>query len=1572
MTSAGDDEADLRHWLVDYLVTNVGCSPERIDGDLPFNELGVGSRDGVVLAGELSELLGRAVSPVDIWQNPTVNSLAHALTHPELAAARAQEVTPATLTEPIAIIGLGCRLPGEANGPDALWDLMTARRSAVTAVPDDRWQAFDDGSPQTAAALAGTTRWGSFLGDIARFDADFFGIAPGEADYIDPQQRLMLEVTVEALEHAGIPAESLQRSQTGVFVGACVSEYGYLASRDLSQVDVWTGTGGALSIIANRLSYFLDLRGPSMTIDTACSSSLVAVHLACQSLRTGQSELAIAGGVNLLLSPVVTRSFDQAGAMSPTGACHAFDASADGFVRGEGCGVAVLKRLSDALRDGDEVLAVVRGSAVNQDGRSNGLMAPNPAAQAAVLRAACADAGVEPADVDYVEAHGTGTPLGDPIEARALGAVYGRGRQPEAPLLVGAVKTNLGHLEAAAGIAGLIKTALAVQRGEIPPNQSFEEPNPHIPFDELRLKVVDEPTGWPATGRPRCAAVSAFGFGGTNAHVVLEQAPQAPLRLPPAEPAVTTLVVSGKSPERLATTAAMVADWMTGAGAGVALADVAHTLSHHRTHHPTFATVCAADRDEAVAGLRALATGEIAAGQIATGVVGPHQGACGPGTVFVYSGQGSQWAGMGRQLLADEPAFSEAVAALEPDFVAEVGFSLYEVLAGGRELTRIEQIQPVLVGVQLALTALWRSYGVEPDAVVGHSMGEVTASVVAGALTPAEGFRVIARRSQLMSQHAEQGAIALLELGAPATEALISDLPEVTVAVYASPRQTVVAGPAEAVDTLIARATGQNTFARRVNVDVASHHAMMDPILPDLKAALADLMPGFPVIPLITTVENAHATPQFDADHWVSNLRNPVRFSEAIAAAGADHCTFIEISPHPLLTKAISDTLDDPEIGNTHHHSLGTLQRDTNDTVAFHTALNATHTARPPVGPHPPEPHPALPTTPWRHTRHWIDFAPAARLGVRPSGARPSAAGGSPVPADWLYQPTWPSRLLPEDPTGTAGSWLVLGDEELAAELGRGPIDTVDNVLYAPTGTGSPIDVAAAYRLFGEARRIVTELTTLPSPPKLFFLTRNAQPVTDGDRANPVHAVLWGLGRTLALEHPEIWGGCIDLDESMPAVLAARQVRREATAGDGEDQVVYRSGVRHVPRLEPTAATGSAGLLANDGSQLVIGATGHIGPYLIQQLADMGAGTIVAVSRNPGQRLDDLHRRLAASGTALVQVAADVTDQTAMAALFDRFGTELPALDGMYLAAFAGGPVTLSEMTDDDVSTMFRPKLDALGVLHELSLKTDVRHFVLFSSISGLLGSRWLAHYTATSAFLDTFAYARRTMGLPATVVNWGLWKSLADLQSEAGEVMASAGLEPMPDEVAIQALPLVMGSGAPVRTTVVDADWPLLAAAYRTRGALRIVDDVLAREDAADDSAPESELRKALRECPPDRRRELLADHIAGLASTVIGMPSGAALDPEAGFFQLGMDSLMSVKLQRGLGASLGIALPAALIYEYPTISSLTGALCERLGYPPADDEPATGRSGLGARAQQRARARKGAQAGRRKGHVV
>jgi phthiocerol/phenolphthiocerol synthesis type-I polyketide synthase A len=922
MTANLSDGA-LRHWLVDYLITNVDCDPNEIGLDSPFSDLGVGSRDAVVLSGELAELMGRAVSPVEFWQHPTINALVEYLTTPEseIHADTADAADRNWVDEPIAVIGTGCRFPGDVHGPEAFWQFLCEGRSAVGEVPPARWAPFDDGSPEVAAALSGTTRWGSFLADIDAFDAEFFEISPREAAKMDPQQRLLLEVAYEALEHAGIPADSLRRTRTGVFVGACAGEYGYLASTDLSQVDAWSGTGGALSIIANRVSYFFDLHGPSVTVDTACSSSLVAVHLACQSLRTGDSNLAIAAGVNLLLSPAVTRSFDQAQAMSPTGQCHTFDASADGFVRGEGCGVVVLKRLTDALRDGDRVLAVARGSAVNHDGRSNGLMAPNPAAQMAVLRAAYANAGVEPRHVDYVEANGTGTLLGDPIEARALGTVLGRARPQSGPLLIGAVKSNLGNLEAA-GIAGFIKAVLAVQRGHIPANLNFHTPNPHIPFEDLRLKVVAEHTDWPATGQPRRAGVSSFGFGGTNAHVVLEQGPD-PVPITTAGSAVTTLVVSGKTAERVASTAGMLADWMEGEGAGVALADVAHTVNHHRARHAKFATVAALDREQAVAGLRALA-----AGCSVPGVVGPHEGPCRPGTVFVYSGQGAQWPGMGQQLLADEPAFAAAVADLEPVFVEQVGFSLRQVLTAGEPVVGIDRVQPVLVGMQLALTRLWASYGVVPDAVIGHSMGEVAAAVVAGALSPADGLWVIATRSRLMSRLSGQGATAL----------------------------------------------------------------------PELRTALADLAPQPPAVPVITTTG---AAPVFDADYWAANLRNPVRFSQAVAAAGADHGTFVEVSPHPLLTYAVSDTL-----AEVHHHSIGTLARDTHDTLTFHTNLNATHTTQRPDTDHPPEPHPVIPTTPWHHTRHWMSSPLIqCRNGMSVPATRAGVPDDSPHDTDTAWHP---------------------------------------------------------------------------------------------------------------------------------------------------------------------------------------------------------------------------------------------------------------------------------------------------------------------------------------------------------------------------------------------------------------------------------------------------------------------------------------------------------------------------------------------------------------------------------------
>ena len=698
------------------------------------------------------------------------------------------------------------------------------------------------------------------------------------------------------------------------------------------EVDPHVPFGNAANFAAGRLSYFLGAHGPAVVLDTACSSSLVTVHLACQSLRRRESDQALVAGVNLMLSPENSVATSRWGMLAPDGRCKTFDASADGYVRSEGCGVVVLKRLSDAVRDGDSVLAVVRGSAVNQDGPSSGQTVPSGPAQQAVVRSALAAARLEPSDIDYIEAHGTGTALGDPIELGALHQVFGE-RHGSAPLVLGSVKTNLGHLESAAGIAGFIKTVLTVQHGYIPQHLHFTELTPNAVEGASKFTIAADGMDWPAVGRARRAGVSSFGVSGTNAHVVIEQAPAAEPVAPQPEPVITTLVVSGKSPARIASTAQTLADWMIGEGAAVSLTDVAHTLNHHRTHHKTFATVSARDRAHAVAGLQALA-----AGQSAIGLVGPHEGLCKPGTVFVYSGQGSQWAGMGRQLLADEPAFAAAVDELEPLFVEHVRYSLQQVLTEGQRVTGDARVQPVLMGLQLALTALWRSYGVEPDAVIGHSMGEVTAAVVAGALTPGEGLRVIGTRSRLMSQLAGQGAVALLEMDADAAEKLLADYPEVSLAGFLSPRQTVVAGAVAQVDAAIGAVSAQERFARRVNMEVASHTALMDPILPELRSALADLTPKPPTIPFISTVADAAETPALDADYWVANVRQPVRLHQAISTAAEQHATFIEISPHPTLTHAVTETLE-----SVHHHSVGTLSRKGDDTVSFHTNLNSTH-----------------------------------------------------------------------------------------------------------------------------------------------------------------------------------------------------------------------------------------------------------------------------------------------------------------------------------------------------------------------------------------------------------------------------------------------------------------------------------------------------------------------------------------------------------------------------------------------------------------------------------------------------
>jgi phthiocerol/phenolphthiocerol synthesis type-I polyketide synthase D len=933
MTAPG--AAAIRAWLTDRI--------GEVDPDRPLHETGLSSRDAANLAADLSRFVGRPLPVTLVWRYPTITALAAHLSTVESTPASVPLPT-GEAGEPVAVIGLGCRLPGGIESPEEFWRLLDDSGDGIGDVPEGRWETF-----APAEDFAGVPARGGFLGDVAGFDAAFFGITPREAEAMDPQQRILLEVAWAALEHAGIAPDSLRGSRTGVFVGLSATEYGSLTMADVAGVDVWTGTGAAASITANRLSYLLDLRGPSLTLDTACSSSLVAVHQAVQSLRRGESETALAAGVNVLLSPGITAGFHRAGVLAADGRCKPFDAGADGIARGEGCGVVVLKPLRAARRDGDRVLAVIRGSAVNSDGRSNGLTAPNPAAQAALLRDAYAAADVEPSSVDYVEAHGTGTPLGDPLEAEALATVLGVGREPGRPLLLGSVKSNLGHLEGAAGITGLLKVVLAMTHRRVPPSLHFREPNPHIDFTGLR--VVAEGTDWPRYAGTARAGVSAFGFGGTNAHVVLEEWPAAsfpPLGAELDGPEVFAL--SARSAEVLRARAGELADWLEVSEAPIG--PVAATLAHRREHLPVRGAVVGESRAEVVDGLRELAASRGAAGPV-------------KGVVFVFSGYGSQWSGMGRLLLRSEPAFRAEVDALDPVFRAEAGFSLREALE--RDLPDLATTQLALFGMQLALAGLWRAHGVTPAAVLGHSMGEVAAAVVAGALDVAGGLRVMTTRARLLAEidRTGDGAMAVVEL----SPAELADFPEVTVAVYASPTQCTVSGPAGQVDALVAHVEGLGRLARRLPVGGAGHSAAVDAVLGRFRAGLTGLAPGKPELPCYTSVlDEPRETPAFDVEYWAANLRRPVRFSQALEAAAADgHTVFAEISPHPVALAAIEQTAGEQA------QCLPSASRRIDERTAFLTSLARLHVLGHPgvLAARPRAPLAELPGPVWRHERFW-------------------------------------------------------------------------------------------------------------------------------------------------------------------------------------------------------------------------------------------------------------------------------------------------------------------------------------------------------------------------------------------------------------------------------------------------------------------------------------------------------------------------------------------------------------------------------------------------------------------------
>ncbi|MFC9057721.1 type I polyketide synthase [Streptomyces sp. NPDC057074] len=890
--------------------------------------------------------------------------------------------TRTTVDEPIAVIGMGCRFAGGIDSPERFWNFLMDGADAIGEIPPERWEPYASASAENAALLRRATRFGGFLTDIEGFDAEFFGITPREAELMDPQQRIVLEVAWEALEHAGVPPRGLAGGDTGVFIGVGSDDYGRRLLEDLPRIEAWTGIGGAFCAVANRVSYTLDLRGSSVAVDTACSSSLVAIHQACQSLRLGEVPLALAGGVMIMAGPGLTMVLDAAGATSPDGRSKSFDAAADGYGRGEGAGVIVLKRLSDARRDGDRVLAVIRGSGIHQDGRTNGIMAPSQEAQEHLLRRTYDAAGIDPATVDYVEAHGTGTRMGDPIEAGAMTSVLGAGRPGNRPCLIGSVKPNIGHLEAGAGVAGVIKTVLALQHAQIPPTAHFERPNPAIPWAEAGLSVVAEPMSWPRTGRPRRAGVSGYGYGGTIGHVILEQAPEDGHQSAAADDrqddgnAAGVYPLSGASEGAVREYAGKLAEALEASPSDVSAAALGHTLARRRSHLAHRAVIVADSRADLVSRLRALAVDDSVPG-VVSGRAASAAGA-GAGLVWVFSGHGAQWAGMGRGLLDTDPEFTAVIDAITPVFLAEIGFSPRQVIADG-ELGDVSRIQPMIFAMQVGLAAVWRAQGVTPDAVIGHSVGEIAAAVTAGVLGLADGARLICRRSVLLRRVAGQGGMAMVNLPFGEAGRRLAGRTDVVAAISAAPASTVLAGDHAAVETVSADWRSEGLVVRRVDSDVAFHSRHMDPLLAELAAAAGDLDVRGAVLPVYSTaLDDPRSDLPRDGAYWAANLRNPVRFAEAVAAAVEDgYRRFVEVSAHPVVAHSVDETLD--SLGVRDALVAHTLRRGKPERETLLTNLGALHCHGADVdwaAVWPVSAVAELPPPAWQHRPYWADSGP--------------------------------------------------------------------------------------------------------------------------------------------------------------------------------------------------------------------------------------------------------------------------------------------------------------------------------------------------------------------------------------------------------------------------------------------------------------------------------------------------------------------------------------------------------------------------------------------------------------------
>ncbi|MEV6280665.1 type I polyketide synthase [Nocardia sp. NPDC051832] len=1458
-----------------------------------FKDLGFDSVTSVDLRNRLIGATGRRLPAAVVYDYPSPQALAEFLGGAGESTDR--PAAAAAPDEPIAIIGMACRFPGGVNSPEDLWELVLAERETVSGFPADR--GWDTAGLFDSDRLS--TRAGSFLDDAPAFDAGFFGITPREALAMDPQQRLLLETSWEAFEHAGLDPEALRGNQIGVFAGTNGQDYSAVLRADGGgEFEGYLATGTSAAVLSGRVSYAFGFEGPAVTVDTACSSALVALHLAAESLRKGECALALAGGVTVMSTPDLFVEFSRQGGLSPDGRCRAFAGGANGTAWGEGAGMLLVERLSDARRNGHPVLAVVRGSAVNQDGASNGLAAPNGPAQQRVIRQALADAGVTAAEVDVVEGHGTGTTLGDPIEAEALLATYGQDR--ERPLWLGSIKSNIGHTQAAAGVAGVIKMVQAMRHGVLPPTLHAGEPTPHVDWSAGAVALLAETRDWPELDRPRRAGVSSFGISGTNAHVVLEAEGEAASEVRPSAPsAFVPWVLSGKGESAVRAQAAR----LLASAPDAPPADVAFALAKTRAALADRAVVLGADQEELRAGLRALAAGDVSAnvlrGSVAEG-----------GLAFLFSGQGSQRLGMGRGLYEAYPSFAAAF----DEVCAAMDLPLREVIWGADRdrLNQTEYAQAGLFALEVALFRLMEHWGIHPDYLLGHSIGELAAAHVSGVLSLHDAAALVTARGRLM-QALPAGGVMVAVQAAAAELRLIEG---VSIAAINGPNAVVLSGDADAVPQVVGARK-----AKQLKVSHAFHSARMEPMLDEFRAIAAGLSYRSPRIPIVSNL-TGEVVEVFDAEYWVRHVRESVRFADGMAClAGSGVRTFVELGPDGTLTTMGRDCV--PEAGFT---PLLRKQR--------------------------PEPEAAISAVAQLHTRgispDWAALLPGARSVELPTYAfqrqRYWPVRAAATPDALRYGIDWWQLAEPDQPVAT-GNWVVVGPAEhelvasCAATLAAHGA-TVRVVTTIEDARGVDADGVLSLAALDETTAVAATLAILAAgiEAPLWCVTRGAVSTRDSDvLESPMQAQIWGLGRVAALEHPQRWGGLIDLPETLDVQAQARLIQVLSGAA-GDDQVAVRPWGLFGRRLtRATRKTLAHKTWRPRGTILITGGTGALGAHVARWLARNGAGHLVLTARRgpsaPGAA--DLVAELTELGARATVVACDVADRAALAQVL----ADHP-VDAVVHAAGISHIAPLSETTPADLAETTAGKVLGAAHLDELLGDRELDAFVLFSSISAVWGVGGLGAYAAGNAYLDAVAQQRRARGRTATSIAWGPWADggMVEAQGEQDPLLRR-GVPVIAPERAIAALQQALDHDDTV-VAVAEVDWARFAPLF-----------TLERPSPMLAGIPEA--RRATEPEPASGRAERVAavsdeellELVRRRVAEVAGHTGSAAIEPGRSFHDLGFDSLTAVELRDRLTADSGLTLPATLVFDYPTPLAVTEYLAAELrgGQAPAAALPAT-----------------------------